>query len=439
MTTRFNVPASQDRLSSGYSNNNRVVDFTIPSCGIEDVDIAIFNLFNKDLPLVVSSENTIIPVKTIFAAGEKWAMIKKKKEIRDRNGRLILPLITIGRSSIEQNIKDDITGRGINQQTGEIVIKRRLMKSDRNYQNLFNRLFINHQSNVAINQGTLDVNDDSQLMTKRDIGDLFNVDVDVSDGALMKPMKDENIWETLTLPAPQFFSAHYDIVIWTQYTTHMNQILETLLSAQLPQGNSYKISNPQKPDYWFIASAEDKIYKPDNNWDDMFEKERIIKYSFSLTVPAYILATNVPGAPVPIRRYVSCTHIEFKTNITDDLANVSVDANTIDSINDPWLGVDDPSLPYDHVNPTRLQRQDARLTNDNRLDDKTLVNKNDPAMLNISRGKQPDKYIKVRSVDRNGNIKYKNIKIRNVNKHTGESTINAGDFDLDGMSFSIDR
>jgi len=439
MTTRFNVPTSQDRLSSGYSNNNRAVDFTIPSCGIEDVDIAMFNLFNKDIPLVVSSENTIIPVKIIFAAGEKWAMIKKKKDIRDRNGRLILPLITIGRSLIEQNIKDDITGRGINQQTGEIVIKRRLMSSDRSYQNLINRLFINHQSNVAINQGLLDVNQDSQLMTKHDVGDLFNNDVDASDGAWMKPMKDENIWETLTLPSPQFFSAQYDIVIWTQYTTHMNQVLETLISSQLPQGNAYRIANPSKPDYWFIASSEENIYKPDNNWDDMFEKERIIKHTFTLKVPAYILATSVPGAPVPVRRYVSCARVEFSTNIADDLANVTIETDTINSVNDPWLGADDPTLPYDHVNPARLQRQDARLTNNNRLDDKTLVNKNDPAMLNISRGKTVDKYIKVRSVDRNGNIKYKNIKVRNINKRTGESTINAGDFDLDGISFSIDR
>jgi hypothetical protein len=36
-------------------------------------------------------------------------------------------------------------------------------------------------------------------------------------------------------------------------------------------------------------------------------------------------------------------------------------------------------------------------------------------------------------------VKYKNIKVRNIKKQTGESTISAGDFDLDGVSLSIDR
>lgn len=437
MTTRFNAD-SKGGLPSGYNNHNHS-SFVVPTCGIEDVDRAMFNLFDKDLNLNVSSQEAVTPVKTIFAAGEKWAMIKKKKDIRDKNGRLILPLITIGRTNVEQDSHKDITGRGINQQTGELKIRRKLStENDRGYQNLINRLFLNNQSNVSVNRGTKNLNADQQLMSDREIGDLTN-DLDVADGALLKPPTDKNIWETITIPAPQFFSAHYEVTIWTQYTEHMNQILESLLAAQLPQGNAYKIANPLKSNYWFIATIDENSYKPNNNWDDMFEQDRIIKYEMSMTVPGYMLVPVSPNAPLAVRRYVSSAQIEFKTSLTDDMTNVQQnDILNPNVTSDPWLGADDPTLPFDHINQSRTQRKDSRLTDENRLDALSHLNKVDPAKSKLKRGQQPDKYLKV-ATTRSGQVSYRNIKIRNVNKTTGESIISAGDFSLDGISFILDK
>ena len=419
MTTRFNVHS--DGLHSGYDNKNYST-LEIPSCGVEDVDRALFYLFDKELKLAVTSQNEIIPVKTIFAAGEKWAVIKKKKDIRDRNGRLILPLITIGRTSIEQSISDDITGRGINQQTGELIVKRRLFENaDRNYQNLINRLLIVNQTNIPTMSGTFQSN--------RDIGD-FAIDPDIKDGAWLKPVRNKNVWETITIPAPQFFSAHYEITIWTQYTEHMNQIVESIIAAQLPQGNAFKIANPIKG-YWFIARIDDNTFNPNNNWDDMFEQDRVIKYEFTMTVPGYVLAPKTPNSPLAIRRYISIPQIEFGVSVADDLENVN-STNNSTTIKDPWLGADDPTLPIDHINSENIQRLDARLTDESRLDAISKLDKNDPVKL--PRGKTPDQYMKIAIKDNEGNIQYKHVKVRNVNKHTGESVISAGDFSLDGIS-----
>ena len=148
MTTRF-TPKNVG-IHNGYDNPNTSKDFSIPSCGIEDVDKAVFDLFNSQIPFQVTSVNELQKVNVIFAAGEKWAVIKNKKGIRDKQGRLILPLIAIGRTSISQDPTKDITGRGINQQTGEMIVCRRLANADRNYQNLINRLFIKNQTNVSI-------------------------------------------------------------------------------------------------------------------------------------------------------------------------------------------------------------------------------------------------------------------------------------------------
>ena len=43
----------------------------------------------------------------------------------------------------------------------------------------------------------------------------------------------------------------------------------------------------------------------------MTDDERIIKYSFDLTVPGYILNTKVPGNPLQMRSYLSAPVIDF--------------------------------------------------------------------------------------------------------------------------------
>jgi hypothetical protein len=145
MTTRYN---SGDNLGvpSGYQGKDIPDDFRIPSCTIEDVDYALFSLFDKELNLSVKDSTTgkhkKLPV--VFSSGERWALIKNNKLLRDRSGAIILPIITIQRSSLSQT-NDDITGRGINQNTGEFVVYKRLSKDDSTYQNLLNKQDIPNQ------------------------------------------------------------------------------------------------------------------------------------------------------------------------------------------------------------------------------------------------------------------------------------------------------
>jgi hypothetical protein len=189
--TKGKTNAGQQPLSSGYPDSNSVSDFRVPPVGIEDIDTALFALFDKELPLQVSTTGTteMKRVPVIFAGGEKWAMIKKNRPLRDKSNTLILPLITIGRTGIAQTPNEDMIGRGINQKTGEITIKRRLDKSDRSYQNLINKTFLKGQSNLAITP--LESSGD-QLFTNREIGNQ-RTDPVVIDGGLLSGAKAKHI------------------------------------------------------------------------------------------------------------------------------------------------------------------------------------------------------------------------------------------------------
>jgi hypothetical protein len=426
MTTRFDakddVNYGVQGVKSGYDGLRG--DLTIPSCGVEDVDFSLFNLFDKEIQPSCSGQDSadIKKVPIIFAAGEKWALLKRGKPIRDRNNTLILPLITIVRTQISQE-SSDITGRGINQQTGELVIRRRLDPSDRNYQNIINRLYLENQQNLAVNPNfTLN---DVQFTSNRKVGELRN-NAFVKSGALLQSNRKNNIFETLLVPAPQFYTAKYEITVWTQYMQHMNQIVEKIMSSMLPQATSWKLTTPKG--YWFVAKLMDGSLNTETNFDDMSTEERFIKTKFEVNVPAYLWASSAPGVPIPIKRYVSSPIIKFE--ITSNQRNAADGTAPEEFQNNFLLGQDDPTLPLDEqANVRDDQRQPGwRQQKVQPINTDGTIDQNDPALLGYPRGFNPSKY---RKIDLgNGQVKY--VKIIKVNSATGETVYTAAE--LEGLS-----
>ena len=414
MTTRYNIKRQSrfgvSPLATGFDSKSSPDDITIPSVGLEDVDVALFNLFDDEIPFQVKTDNDMKKVPVIFAVGEKWAMLKQGRALRDRNNSLILPLITIGRNTVQQASDSDIAGRGINQQTGDIVVKRKLDKSDRSYQNLINRLLLENQTNLAVATSA----DPAQLTSERILGELKD-DPTVVQGGLLLPDRQDNVYEIVVVPAPQFHTLVYEVVFWTQYTQHMNQLLEQVLSSFLPQGNAWRLDTPKG--YWFVATVEGNEYAAENNFDDMALDERIVKYKFTVKVPAYVLASPTPGAPVPVRRYLSSPSITFDVSdsLVPNLSSTSVD---------PFLGADDPTLPT----ALATRRNDQRDVNDTRLFPGTKENVDDPATVN-----PPNRYRKIVGINSKGKQVTRYVKVVTTNKFTGE-TLLAPDAVLGGLS-----
>jgi hypothetical protein len=406
-------------VPSGYERPESPTDLTIPPCGLGDVDRAIFEMFDKELNFEVGEKNEDVKkVPVVYASGEKWALIKKSRALRDKNDTLKLPLISIVRTSIEQRRDVDIAGRGINQQTGEIVIKRRLSSTDRDYQNLINRLYVKNQDNLSQRIGS---GVDGQLETIRETGDR-SLDYEINEGAYLAPDRTRNIWETISIPSPQFYTAKYKITFWTQYNFHMNQLIEKFMSSLLTPGNCLRLETPKG--YWFIAYFEDISFEADTNFSDQSEQERMIKHSFEATVPAYILASRAPGIPVPVRRTLSSPSIQFTIENSSESA---IDETEEDG---PYIGADDPTLPSSLKNTKysdKRQRQpDVYPRND-------LVDKGDPALQVDEKGRpyRRGKYVKRLVVDRQtGKL---------VEKYVRSSQSHQGEESLGGFSIEISK
>ncbi len=323
--TRQNIPAVAHEdaplgvLPSGYGNDGGTTSetFTIPPCGIEDCDKALHALFNETIKFSVQTygggQQPIYLKKpqVIFATGEKFALAKKLRPPRDKNQVLLLPAISIRRTGIDQT-PEDITTRGINQFTGDLVIKKKLSPDDQDFQNILNKLAFKNMPNLPTSLDTNKIHSQKNSYEK-------------NKGMYLAPQLGQNVFEIYTVPQPQFFTAKYEVIFWTSYHLHMNYLIETFLSSFLPQGRMFRLGTSKG--YWFMAHVEDSFNSQDN-FDDFSNNERIIRYNFNINVRGFILAPNGPGNMVPVRKYLSAPTLSFEiqeTPTTDILSQRDLD------------------------------------------------------------------------------------------------------------------
>lgn len=353
--SRHNIPKpipgeSLGHLRSGYDDGGGATaeTYSIPPCGIEDSDKAITDLFNTTIKFAGmtigagAGEQALYLKKpqVIYAIGERFAIAKKLRPPRNKKQVLLLPAISIRRVSIDQTA-DDITSRGMNQFTGDIVIKRRLAPEDKDYQTLLNKYAFKHISGPY---------------TTGDHGGLGNTQ-EVKDGILLEPHLGNNIFEIFTIPQPQFFTATYEIAFWTSHHQHMNYMIETFMSSFLPQSRSFRLGTDKG--YWFMAYVDDNFSSRDN-FDDLQTEERIIRYNFTMKVKGYVLATNGPANPVPVRRYLSAPKFSFEileTTTTDILTPRDLSVPMLEKTDGSQFILSDINIAPNSLPQPTLQQQ----------------------------------------------------------------------------------
>jgi hypothetical protein len=396
------------KIDTGYEGTNIPEDFMIPPCGIEDVDRAVFNLFNKDLKLEVEVNEKTSKVPVVFAAGERFALTRRKQPIRDRNGALILPVIAIARKSIDISPSQGGYGTAISvRDQSSYTIKRRLSKEDRKYQNIINKLSLKNQKNISsrgnFSQNLVFPGNEAlpgTVASRRNGSDIsYQIE---SSGQLLDPRIGNNIFEIITVPYPEFFLAQYEVTFWTQYTLNMNQILEVMMSNFSGQGMEFQIESDTG--YQFVAYVKGNLTTGDN-FNDYSSNERLIRYSFSIDVPAYLLASNQPGLPSPFRSFISAPQIEFK----------------ISQISSPVVSTN--KTPDTSGDIDRFTLSDTEILNEK--GEKPLARGQDGTAVYDTTVEDP--------FDKNGRKKLLRIKTRN--QRSGESTISAREvIDLDTLT-----
>ena len=336
----------------------------------------MFDLFEKKLQFNLKTNGNLIKVPVVFAAGERFALTRRKNPIRDNNNTLILPIISILRGGINYSPGQSGRGSAITTRDQEnYVIKKRLAKKDRQYQNLKNKYALKHQDNVTSRGHFL--NDDISPGNNATPGDFASrrqgggIKFSGSGGLVGLDSKNalgDNIFEVIQVPYPIFIAVSYNVTFWTQYLTQMNQIQEILLSNIQGQASEFVLKT--ETGYEFVASISEE-FSSDTNLDNYSESERIIRSSIDITVPGYIINPEHPGLPAQVRSFFSAPQIEFgyqnirsqvvkreknKLNNPDEF--ILSDISTLDELRDrPKRGDSSEEIQDNIVNPFTGEEQ----------------------------------------------------------------------------------
>lgn len=197
---------------------------------LKDIDTSIIKHIKDVLKPKVREANEMVDVNVMYGNEERWASVRKRGVVRDKNGSLILPLIMLKRTSIANN---DLTPQGFHHDI--------------------------HMKYARVTRNS--------KWSKDNQYDRFSVLTGT------KPVS-----ENIVTGMPNFSDVTYEFIIWTSYIEQMNSLVELFVE----NSNKYWGSGN---DYKFLSVLE----SIDDATEMTVDSERIIKSTFNLATKAYLL------------------------------------------------------------------------------------------------------------------------------------------------------
>ena len=173
---------------------------------LETIDYAIYNWLNDEMDLHTTTQEGFEKVPVIWSGAERAFQVKRDNDLRDLDGALVLPIITIERTDVAKDLarKGTVWANVIpvkDEKGGSITIARRI-KQDKTA-NFLNADSWRKNTNTGVNQRTF---------PKRD--------------ALGRRLESNKVvYETVTMPIPVYLDVTYEITIRTEYQEQMNDLV----------------------------------------------------------------------------------------------------------------------------------------------------------------------------------------------------------------------
>jgi hypothetical protein len=246
------------------------IDLTTPST-IENVDFALFDYMDQVLNLSCETKEGLKKVPVIWVTPERAFQIKNNKEMRDENGALILPLMTIERTGLAQD-----------------------MKSYGAYYNSIppykNRIQISRKINQVKTAKFANAN------TLRTTGQI---------NFLTSKNNKKIVYETKTVLLPVYATFEYTISIITQFAQQMNEIIQPFLT----KNGSIKYFMIERDGYKYESYIES--YEQDNNLSNLEGEERKYITKVKLKVLANMNSDGVNQEDALVRKTENAVDIHL--------------------------------------------------------------------------------------------------------------------------------
>ena len=237
------------------------------SIGLKDIDETIVYYFNEVIkPSVIQNANRI-SVPILYGSPERWASVQKDGFYRDKNGKIMTPLIMFKRDSIEKN----------------------------------RSLGTKIDANTPINYGVF-----NNRYTKKNYYDKFSVLTN------REPVK-----EYFGVIIPDYVNITYSCIIFTDYVEQMNKIVESINYAS----DSYW-GDPER--FKFRAMIDNYATAVELNKG----QDRAVKTSFTINLFGHIIPDSINATIQGTERFFSKSKVNFKLETVGSLQTLVERAET---------------------------------------------------------------------------------------------------------------
>ena len=198
------------------------------SLGLQDIDEAVFYYFNEVIQPSVIQNGNRVAVPVTYASQERWAAVQADGYYRDKNGKLMYPIILVQRTGFEKN------------------------------RTLANKLDGNNVNNFVVSKARY--NSQNQYTPFDTLNNFLPSD------------------KFYLTPVPDYVNITYDCVVFTNFIQENNKIVESIEFAS----DSYWGNKNQ-------FQFRTYIDRFDTTAEYAINEERVAKTSFSIILYGYIV------------------------------------------------------------------------------------------------------------------------------------------------------
>lgn len=223
---------------------------------IENIDAAMYNFINEHMNLHAHTNNGFKKVPVIMATAERAHQSKRDYRVRDDDGSLIMPLITIERTSMTKSPSEKGT------------------------------VWANVPPLSKLKGGSIPV---AKKILQSKTSNFANADAKRKRGQLNFPRKNEKVvYQTISIPLPVYVTVMYQITLRTEYQQQMNDLVVPFMTV--PGGINYIIIRDGVHRYEGFIQQE---YTHENNISDFSNEERKFETKLNIKVLGRLIGDGV--------------------------------------------------------------------------------------------------------------------------------------------------
>lgn len=269
MPPKFITPKGEKRkLDLESKTPPEEVEFEMAPSTLETIDRAFYGYVDERIDAFVTTGTTFKKVPVIWQSAERAFQIKSDKGVRDKDGNIRMPVITIERTSV---VKDP-------QQHGKLVATLAPLETVNGGAWTVARRI--NQEKTAMFASNV-----SLKKTGGDIGKASLPSTMSSKAQKYFPVDNKQIvYESISVPLPIYVNVSYTVIIKTLYQQHINEILMPFITKT---GN-WNIAEIEYDSHTYEAFLPTE-FGANNNVSDLGENERLFETKFDVRVLAYLI------------------------------------------------------------------------------------------------------------------------------------------------------